>query len=142
MSVVRRRGGTLAPKYSPEMVVAIGRRVDFCLRRQGFRSHEEFAHAIGFPKSTLSRLMRGKIDPRVSTLDRLAAGLGMSLVEMLSAGGFEAQEPVRTPVRKPAKEPMEVRMSLKLPPDGELPDWVRELPWTRERAPRRKRVGK
>lgn len=124
------------------MVVAIGRRVDFCLRRQGYRSHEEFAHAIGFPKSTLSRLMRGMIDPRVSTLDRLAAGLGMSLVEMLSAGGFEAQEPSRTPIRRAPKQPTEVHMSLTLPLDGELPAWIRELPWSRDRPSRRKRAGK
>ncbi len=142
MSVVRRRGGSLAPKYSPEMVAAIGRRIDFCIRRQGYRSHEEFAHAIGLPKSTLSRLMRGLIDPRVSTLDRIAAGLGMSLVEMLSAGELEAHEPVRTPIRRVPKEPTLVQMCLTLPPDAELPAWIRELPWARASTPRRKRVAK
>jgi len=124
------------------MVVAIGRRIDFCIRRQGFRSHEEFAHAIGLPKSTLSRLMRGLIDPRVSTLDRIAAGLGMSLAEMLAAGDFEAQEPVRKAARPVRTEPAILEMTLTLPPDGEIPASLRDLPWSKAAAPRRKRTEK
>lgn len=72
--------------------------------------------------------MKGEIDPRVSTLERIASGLGMSLVELLGKSSFEAQEVV-APAQPPPRGPMVLELKLNLPPGADLPEALRDMPW-------------
>ncbi len=44
----------------------------------------DFAQKIGMGKITLSKIERGKTDFRISTLDTLAQGFNMDVIEMIS----------------------------------------------------------
>lgn len=61
----------------------LGRRIEAQIAAGGYASVEIFAHENGIPKSTLSEIINGRNDARISTLARIAAGLGLSLGELL-----------------------------------------------------------
>ena len=60
-----------------------GERIKALVVRRGYASVELFAHENGIPKSTLSELLNGKNDPKLTTLAKICAGLEMSLSELL-----------------------------------------------------------
>ena len=53
--------------------------------KQGFKSVEEFARAHDIDKSTLSRMMNGNREPRLSTLLRISLALGVTIDELCGA---------------------------------------------------------
>ena len=55
------------------------------LRQTAKLTQLQMADRSGIPQASLSRLESGKRDPRLSTLQKYAAGLGMSMEEMLQA---------------------------------------------------------
>lgn len=91
------------------------------IRKAGYASHEQFAHVIDLPKSTLSRLLSGKADPRLSTLERIAEGLGMSLVSLL--GGAEGQDVPKRKQGRPSKQA--ITLTITVPPGTTPEDWFR-----------------
>jgi transcriptional regulator with XRE-family HTH domain len=78
-------------------------------------SIELFAHENQIPKSTLSELLNGKNDPRLSTLAKICSGLDIRLSDLFadpaldilvaeSAGKYQARGSTkRTPARGQAK---------------------------------------
>jgi transcriptional regulator with XRE-family HTH domain len=78
-------------------------------------SIELFAHENQIPKSTLSEVLNGKNDPRLSTLAKICSGLDIRLSDLFadpvlenlvaeSAGKYRAQgSSKRAPARAPAK---------------------------------------
>lgn len=78
-------------------------------------SIELFAHENQIPKSTLSEVLNGKNDPRLSTLAKICSGLGIRLSDLFadpvlenlvaeSAGKYQAQGSTkRSPARSSAK---------------------------------------
>ena len=57
-------------------------------RRSKGWTQRELARAAGMPQETIARIERGRIDPRVGTLDRLleACGWGLELEPRLGIG--------------------------------------------------------
>jgi len=78
-------------------------------------SIELFAHENQIPKSTLSEVLNGKNDPRLSTLAKICSGLGIGLSDLFadsalenfvaeSAGKYQARGSAKRPhARNPAK---------------------------------------
>lgn len=116
----------LGSKPSPEILKAIRIAIGRGLGREGYRSHEEFAYAIGLPKSTLSRLLRDMIDPRLSTLEKIAHGLGMQTSDLLAQSRtLESQEPLRP---KPGRKRGTVlNVNITIPAGSPPPTWLEDL---------------
>ncbi len=55
-----------------------GRMVRFARSRANL-TQRELAAKTGIPQETIARIERGRVDPRVGTLDRLLAGCGYGL---------------------------------------------------------------
>lgn len=66
-----------------ELLRIIGARIKKRILGGGYPSIELFAHENGIPKSTLSELLNGKNDPKLTTLAKICAGLEISLSELL-----------------------------------------------------------
>lgn len=54
-----------------------------------YKTEEEFAHGNGIPKSTLSELLSGRKNPRLTTLAKICAGLEITLSELLQDSGID-----------------------------------------------------
>ena len=61
----------------------LGERIRGRIEASGIRSVERFAHENEIPKSTLSELLNGKNNPRLTTLAKICAGLEISLSDLL-----------------------------------------------------------
>jgi transcriptional regulator with XRE-family HTH domain len=61
----------------------IGERIRSRIQASGVKSVERFAHENEIPKSTLSELLNGKNNPRLTTLAKICAGLEISLADLL-----------------------------------------------------------
>jgi transcriptional regulator with XRE-family HTH domain len=87
------------------------------LDSSGSGSIELFAHENQIPKSTLSEVLNGKNDPRLSTLAKICSGLDIRLSDLFadpglehlvaeSAGKYQARgSSKRTASRSPAPSP-------------------------------------
>jgi DNA-binding Xre family transcriptional regulator len=78
--------GDPVPKQPPkdeELLVAIGRNIAKLIEKRGYKSQEQFAWEIELPKTTLSRIIRGKGDVRISKLARIARALKVKVDELL-----------------------------------------------------------
>lgn len=64
-----------------------GRMVRYA-RRRGGMTQRELAAKAGIPQETIARIEKGRVDPRVSTLDRLleAAEFGLEIEPRLGRG--------------------------------------------------------
>jgi transcriptional regulator with XRE-family HTH domain len=67
--------------------------------REDYKSNEEFAYANGIDKSTLSRILNGARDPRVSTLLKIAESLNLTLNDLYLEGYVRGKTQVYTPKR-------------------------------------------
>lgn len=63
------------------------------LREQRGWSMGQFAAAIGWEgkgaRSNVDRLEKGKINPRLDTLEKIAQALGVNMADLLSASGLD-----------------------------------------------------
>lgn len=73
-----------------ELFRLTGERIRAFVERRGYASMELFAHENRLAKSTLSELVSGKNDPKLSTLARICAGLEISLSELFRDGAIES----------------------------------------------------
>jgi transcriptional regulator with XRE-family HTH domain len=56
-------------------------------RHEAQMTQQDLAVACGLERAYVSRLERSSSDPRLSTVVRLAGGLGITLIEFLRAAG-------------------------------------------------------
>jgi transcriptional regulator with XRE-family HTH domain len=73
-----------------DLLKLTGERIKTLVLRHGYNSIELFAHENRIPKSTLSELLNGKNDPKLSTLAKICAGLEISLSELLRDAEIES----------------------------------------------------
>ena len=71
------------PVLNPESGTLVGERIRAARTAQGI-SQSELAQRSGFHQAVISNLEREVHDPRLDTLARVAAGMGLSVVELLS----------------------------------------------------------
>jgi transcriptional regulator with XRE-family HTH domain len=64
-----------------------GRMVRYARRRAGL-TQRQLAAKAGIPQETIARIERGRVDPRIGTLDRLleAAEMGLEVMPRLGIG--------------------------------------------------------
>ncbi len=60
-----------------------GERIRSLVLRRGYASVELFAHENRIAKSTLSEILSGQNDPKLTTLAKICAGLEISLSELM-----------------------------------------------------------
>ena len=87
-----------------------------------YKTEEEFAHGNGIPKSTLSELLSGRKNPRLTTLAKICAGLEITLSELLQDSGIDiwVREKAQKYDPRTAK-PRAVKSGKKAPPDRRGP---------------------
>jgi transcriptional regulator with XRE-family HTH domain len=87
-----------------------GRMVRYARRRAGL-TQRQLAAKAGVPQETIARIERGRVDPRVGTLDRLleAAEMGLEAMPRLGIGidRTQFQELLRIPAGKRLEIAME-----------------------------------
>ncbi len=64
-------------------VKEFGDRLKALIFEQGYQTVEQFAHENAIPKGSLSKILNGKVDPKLSTLVKLATALGVSNSQLL-----------------------------------------------------------
>jgi transcriptional regulator with XRE-family HTH domain len=72
-----------------ELLEFLGTRIKDRILGSGVRSVEKFALENGIPKSTLSELLNGKNDPRLTTLAKICAGLDIPLSDLLDHAAID-----------------------------------------------------
>lgn len=76
------------------LAAALGRAVRrLRMRPPSPYAQEAFADHVGLHRTAQSILERGLTDPKLSTLERLAAGLGLSTSELLREAERELEAP-------------------------------------------------
>jgi transcriptional regulator with XRE-family HTH domain len=66
-----------------DLLKITGERIKVLVGRRGYASIELFAHENSIAKSTLSEILSGKNDPKLTTLAKICAGLEIPLSELL-----------------------------------------------------------
>jgi transcriptional regulator with XRE-family HTH domain len=66
-----------------DLLKITGDRIKALVARRGYASVELFAHENRIAKSTLSEILNGKNDPKLTTLAKICSGLEISLSELL-----------------------------------------------------------
>jgi transcriptional regulator with XRE-family HTH domain len=80
-----------------DLLKHIGEKIRSQILRSGYASIELYAHENDIPKSTLSEIITGKNDPRLSTLARICAGLDMTLSDLFRDPALDAWVRERAP---------------------------------------------
>lgn len=96
------------------------------IENAGFRTQDEFARVIGMDRSTLRRVLSGKYDPKLSTLQRIADGLEMPLDDLLKTDASQAISSLQRKGRKPVEKPHVVQIQITLAPGEQLPEWIKD----------------
>ena len=74
------------PKQVPrdeQLLATLGRNLAKFIKKRGFETAEDFAWEIEIPKTTLSRIIRGKGDVRISKLNKIANALEVKIDDLL-----------------------------------------------------------
>lgn len=74
------------PKQTPrdaELLAVIGKNISKLIVKRGFETAEKFAWEVGIPKTTLSRIIRGKGDVRIGKLYLISKALKVKVDELL-----------------------------------------------------------
>jgi transcriptional regulator with XRE-family HTH domain len=79
-------------------------------------TQRELAHKTGIPQETIARIERGRVDPRIGTLDRLLEGCGFGLeVEPRLGIGIDP-----TQIRERLDAPMDHRLAIAMADDAHM----------------------
>lgn len=82
-------------------------------RRRAHLTQRELSAKVGIPQETIARIERGRVDPRVGTLDRLLEGCGYGLESLPRLGvGVD-----RTQIRELLKLTPSERLALAMADD-------------------------
>lgn len=66
----------------PGLLQRVGARVRFVREKSG-KTAQELSQATGLPRSHISAIERGRTNPTVKTLDRIARGIGCGLRDLM-----------------------------------------------------------
>ena len=92
-------------------------------RRRADLTQRQLAVKAGIPQETIARIERGRVDPRVTTLDRLLEGCGYGLESMPRLGiGID-----RTQIHERLSVSMERRLEVAMADDAHYVSWRRQL---------------
>lgn len=106
-------------KTLPQIIAA---QVEKAITEAGYRSQDEFANAVGIPRATLNRVLSGRFDNRISTLEKIAAGLELSIANFLTgSGGGKRNSSLHTigPKKKSS-----IVVKIIVPSNEAIPDWL------------------
>ena len=99
-----------------------GRMVRNARRHTGL-TQRQLAAKAGIPQETIARIERGRVDPRVMTLDRLLEACGAGLESMPRLGiGVD-----RTQIRERLGVSMERRLQVAMADDAHYVSWRSQL---------------
>ncbi len=92
-------------------------------RQRAKLTQRQLAAKAGIPQETIARIERGRVDPRVGTLDRLleACGYGLESLPRLGIGVDRSQIQERLDV------PMSKRLAVSMADDTEMVEFRRRL---------------
>jgi predicted transcriptional regulator len=68
-----------------EPLKSLGQSIKRQIQAKGYPTVELFAHEHSIPKGTLSKIVNGKVDAKVSTLLRISQALGVGMSEIFPA---------------------------------------------------------
>ena len=71
------------PAKDTDLLSNLGKNIAKQIKKQGYESQEQFAWQIEIPKTTLSRIIRGKGDVRISKLAKIANALNVKVDDLL-----------------------------------------------------------
>jgi hypothetical protein len=92
-------------------------------RRRAGLTQRQLAAKTGFPQETIARIESGRVDPRVTTLDRLLEGCGFGLEHLPRLGiGID-----RTQIRERLSVSMDERLAVAIADDSHFVEWRRPL---------------
>jgi predicted transcriptional regulator len=92
-------------------------------RRRAGLTQRGLAAKAGIPQETIARIERGRVDPRVGTLDRLLEACGYGLESMPRLGiGVD-----RTQIAELLSVPMERRLEIAMADDAHYVSWRRSI---------------
>jgi len=92
-------------------------------RRRARLTQRQLSALSGIPQETIARIERGRVDPRVATLDRLLEACGYGLESMPRLGiGVD-----RTQIQERLAVPMAERLAVALADDAHYVSWRRPL---------------
>lgn len=111
------------PKTLSETIAS---QVEKALQAAGYRSQEEFANVIGLPRATLNRVLSGRYDNRISTLEKIAAGLDMPLGALLDGDGQQRGKGKSSLHTLGPKKKSGILVKILVPKDEEIPKWLIE----------------
>lgn len=92
-------------------------------RRRANLTQRELSAKVGIPQETIARIERGRVDPRVGTLDRLLEGCGYGL-ESLPRLGIGVD---RTQIRELLKLTPSERLALAMADDTRFVELRRSI---------------
>jgi transcriptional regulator with XRE-family HTH domain len=104
----------------------IASRIAQAIEQAGFKTQDEFARVIDMDRSTLRRVLSGKFDPKLSTLQRIAVGLELSVDELLTTKVGESALLLKKKGRRSVEVAPIVQIQFTLPPGEQLPDWLKD----------------
>jgi transcriptional regulator with XRE-family HTH domain len=88
-------------------------------RQRAKLTQRELSAKAGIPQETIARIERGRVDPRVTTLDRLLEACGYGLESMPRLGiGID-----RTQIVERLRTPMERRLEIAMADDQHYVEW-------------------
>lgn len=89
----------------------------------GFRTQDEFAHTIGMERTSLRRVLSGKYDTRLSTLEKIAEGLEIPLDRLLKPEDSTVKAQLLH-TRGKRGVPKQVVLQILVPQGAEIPQWL------------------
>jgi len=99
--------------------------IALAIEQAGFKTQDEFARVIDMDRSTLRRVLSGKYDPKLSTLQRIAEGLEISVDRLLQTASPSTKPLLQKRGRKPKESPQVVQIQLVMAPGEDLPEWLK-----------------
>jgi transcriptional regulator with XRE-family HTH domain len=119
-------------RETPTWQQALAKRISDGILHAGYTSKDQFARSIALPRMTLHKLLKGELDPKVSTLLKIADGLDSTLEALLAQPeslrrvGKEIDGSALETLKKPGRRKLRT-LSVKLTVSGEdLPGWLQE----------------
>jgi transcriptional regulator with XRE-family HTH domain len=106
----------------------VAQRIEQAIVAAGFNRQDLFASEIGMSRGTLSRVLSSSVDLRLSTVERIAEGLGISPHLLLLPDPIPGLPSATSPstLKRPgrSKDP-EILVKVHLPAGLEPPDWLK-----------------
>jgi len=107
----------------------IAQRIEQAILAAGYKSQDQFANEIGLARGTLSRVLSCAVDVRMSTVEKIAEGLGVSPHLLLlpdSIPGLPETKSHLRSLRTPGRpaDP-EILVKIRIPYGVEPPTWLK-----------------